>query len=346
MKKKLGVGIIGLGRIFPRHLDDSIKQIPELKLSAVCDKNVALAKRVGKRENVPYYEKYQDLIDDKAVDIVAICTPNGLHFEMGLAVAKANKHCIMEKPIAIYYKDSLKLVETFKKSRGKLFPVLQVRFNPAIQVLKKYVSEGAFGKILTASLIIRWTRPQEYFDKSDWKGTLNLDGGTLLTQGIHYVDIMQYILGPAQSLFGKLGRVARKIETEDIANAIVDFKSGARANIEFTVCTYPHNLECSLTVLGEKGTSKIGGVAMNDCEIWEVQNTPKPIIGQGIPPNVYADGMYVGSCPNHIAIYQNLVNHLVFNKPSVIKAEDALESLRIIEGIKKSDTLNKQIILL
>lgn len=342
---KLRVGIIGLGRIFPRHLEDSIKQLPELSLTAVCDINFALAKEIGKRENVSYYKNYQDLINDKNVDIVTICTPNGLHFEIGMAVAKANKHCVMEKPMAIHFKDSLKLVKAFEKSKGKLFPVLQVRFNPAVQVLKNHVLEGSLGKILTASLTIRWTRPQKYFDESDWKGTLKMDGGTLLTQGIHYIDIMQYILGPANSIFGRLGKVAHKIETEDIANALIDFKSGTRANLEFTVCTYPHNLECSLTVLGEKGTVKIGGVAMNECEIWEVSNTPKPIIREGITPNVYAGGMYVGSCPNHIAIYQNLINNLVYKKPSLINGEDALESLKIIEGIKKSDLQKKQIIL-
>lgn len=343
MKKKLGVGIIGLGRIFPRHLEDSIKLIPQLSLAAVCDNNISLAEKIGKKEEIPYYQNYKDLIKDDLVDIVAVCVPNGLHYEMGMSVAKANKHCVMEKPIAIQYKDARSLIRAFNKSRGKLFPVLQVRFNPAVQMLKKYVDKKVLGKILTATLTIRWTRPQKYFDESPWKGSLKMDGGTLLTQGIHYIDIMQYILGPAKSLYGKLGKVAHIIETEDIAHAIIDFKSGTRANVEFTVCTYPHNLECSLTVLGEKGTVKIGGVAMNTCEIWEVQGIPKPEIDEGKTPNVYARGMYVGSCPNHIAIYQNLVNHLVFKKPSIITAEDALESLRIVEGIKKSSKLNKEI---
>lgn len=345
MQKKLRVGIIGLGRIFPRHLDDSIKPIRELELTAVCDKNFNLAKEIGTKENVPYYENYQDLISDKNVDIVAICTPNGLHFEMGVAVAGENKYCIMEKPIALNFKDALSLVSAFKKSKGKLFPVLQVRYNPVVKIIKKHIEEKELGRILTASLIIRWTRPQKYFDESDWKGTLKMDGGTLLTQGIHYVDVMQYLLGSVYSVFGKLERVAHQIETEDIANAIIDFQSGARANLEFTVCTYPHNLECSLTVLGEKGTVKIGGTAMNKCEIWEVKDIPKPKIHEGITPNVYAKGMYVGSCPNHIAIYKNLVDHLLYNKPSQINAEDALESLRIIDGIKKSSELGQEVSL-
>src|SRR3989344_2891717 len=177
--KQLGVGVIGLGRIAPRHIEDSIKQIKELKLVAVCDIDSKLVREVGKRENVPFYKKYQDLIRHKGVDIVAVCTPNWLHYPIGQAIANAGKHCIMEKPISLNYNEAQKLVNVFNKSKGKLFPVLQVRYNPAVRTLKNYAAEGKLGKIYTASVIIRWTRPQEYFSESDWKGTLKKDGGTL-----------------------------------------------------------------------------------------------------------------------------------------------------------------------
>jgi len=342
---KLGIGIIGLGRIFPRHYNDSIKQLPEVELVAVCDNKKEVAEKVGKSEKVSYYTDYYDLINDKKVDVVAVATPNGLHYEIGMAAAKANKHCIMEKPIAQNYHDAKKLVDAFIKSKGWLFPVLQVRYNPAVQTLRDAVHKGLLGNIFTASVVIRWTRPQEYFTESDWKGTRKMDGGTLLTQAIHYIDVMQYVLGPGKSVFGKLDRVAHSIEAEDIANAIIDLKSGTRVNLEFTVCTYPHNLECSLTVLGEKGTIKIGGTAMNKCELWEVKDTPMPYIPEGLTPNVYAGGMYVGSCPNHKSIYENMINVLVYKKPSFLKGEDALESLRIIDGIKKSSDEKKEITL-
>ena len=343
--KKLGIGIIGLGRIFQRHYNDSIKQLPEVELVAVCDNKKAIAEKIGKREKVQFYKDYRQLIADPKVDVVAIATPNGYHNEMGMAVAKAGKHCIMEKPISQNYPEAKKLVQAFNKSRGKLFPVLQVRYNPAVQTLRSAIKSGLLGKILTASVIIRWTRPQEYFDESDWKGTLKMDGGTLLTQAIHYIDIMQYILGEGKSVYAKLDRGAHKIEAEDIVNAIIDLKSGTRVGLEFTVCTYPHNLECSLTVLGKKGTVKIGGTAMNKCELWEVKDTPMPYIPEGLTPNVYADGMYVGSCPNHKSIYENMINVLIYKKPSFLEAEDALESLRIIDGIKKSSNEKKEIIL-
>jgi UDP-N-acetyl-2-amino-2-deoxyglucuronate dehydrogenase len=342
-KKVLGVGVIGLGRIAPRHIEDSIEQIPELKLVAVCDIDKKLAERVGKEKKVKYYTDYRHLIKDPNVNIVSVCTPNGLHQKMGLYAAKYNKHVVMEKPLALNYLQAKKMVEAFKKTKAWLFPVLQVRYNPAVQALKETLDKGYFGEIYSASLIVRWTRPQAYFDESPWKGSLKMDGGSLMTQAIHYIDITQYLLGPAQSVFGKLDQKAHNTETEDMANAIIDLKTKVRVNLEFTINTYPHNLECSLAVLGEKGTVKIGGMAMNKIELWYVENVPPPNITGGNDPNVYAGGMYVGSCPNHKSIYENLVNVLIYKKPSFLQGKDALESLRIIDAIRQSSKLNKEI---
>lgn len=342
-KKRLGVGVVGLGRISPRHIEDSIKLIPELELVAVCDFKEEVAKKVSEKENVPYYTDHKKLIKDKNVDVVSVCAPNGLHFEIGMDAAVSGKHCILEKPIALSYKHAKELVKTFKKSKGKLFPVLQVRFNPAVQIVRDYIKKGALGNILTSAVTIRWSRPVEYFSKSDWKGTLKLDGGSLLSQAIHYIDIMQYVLGPAKSIIGKYANVAHKnIESEDIVHAIIDLKTNTRVNLEFTICTYPHNLECSLAILGETGTIKLGGTAMNKIEIWEVKNAPQPEIPDG---SSYAGGIFAGVAPNHKSIYENLVNSLIYGKPSFLRAEDALESLRIIDGIKESSDMGKEVFL-
>jgi len=343
--KKIGVGIIGLGRIFPRHLDDSIKQINRLELIGVCDANTDLAKKVAAKENVKCYTKYQELLSDKNISVVSVLTPNYLHYKMGMLASQNNKHCVMEKPISQNYRQAIQLVKEFKKYDKKLFPVLQVRYNPAIRVVKDYVEKGYLGKIFTAVLSIHWTRPQEYYDESEWKGRKDTDGGSLLTQAIHYIDSMHYILGKAKSVIAKTGTVGHKIEIEDIANAIIDLENGTRVNFDFTICTYPHNIECSLTILGENGTIKIGGLAMNKIDFWEVKNTPQPYISEGVNPNVYAGGMYIGSCPNHKLIYDNLVNVLINKQKSFINAEDALESLKIIDGIIKSNCLKKEIFL-
>lgn len=345
VKKKLTVGVIGLGRISPRHIEDSIKQIKELKLAAVCDHKKELVDSVAKSEKVKGYIDYKKLIADKDVDVVAICTPNYLHLPMGLLAAKLGKHIIMEKPIAQNANDAKRLIKAFTTSKGILFPVLQVRYNPVIRVVKDAIDRNLLGKILTATLLIRWARPQVYFDESPWKGKKALDGGALLTQAIHYIDVMQYMLGKANSVFGKTATVGHNIEVEDITQSIIDFKSGTRAVVDFTICTYPKNIECSLMLLGEKGTIKIGGTAMNACEIWEVKDTPMPVIPPSLTPNQYASGMYVGSCPNHISIYQNAVDHLLHGKESFVNADDALESLRIIDAIKKSSALGREVVV-
>jgi UDP-N-acetyl-2-amino-2-deoxyglucuronate dehydrogenase len=262
-----------------------------------------------------------------------------------MLVAKSGKHCVMEKPISLNFLEAKKLTDAFDKSAGILFPVLQVRYNPAVITVKKFIDDGMFGRIHTAVLSIHWTRPQEYFDESNWKGRKKLDGGSLLTQAIHYIDVLQYVLGGVRSIYAKIDTVAHNIEVEDIANAILDLKSGARVNFDFTICTYPQNMECSLTILGEKGTVKIGGLAMNKVEYWDVKDTPVPNIPEGLPPNIYAGGAYVGSCPNHQAIYGNVVDVIIRGKENHIEGKDALESLKIIDGIVASSITKKEIVL-
>ena len=195
-----------------------------------------------------------------------------------------------------------------------------------------------------AALVIRWTRPQEYFSESDWKGTALMDGGALLTQAIHYIDSAQYILGPAREVFGVMVRKAHEIEVEDMAQALIQFNCGTHATLEFSINTYPHNIECSLSLMGEKGTVKIGGLAMNQIDYWNVANVPKPEIPVGNQPNVYAGGMYTGSCPNHKQIYQNVANHLLYGRPNLLSADEALEAIKIIDGIKASSEKKRTIV--
>ena len=344
-KRKLGIGIIGLGRILPRHLNDSIKKISQLELIAVCDIKKNLAKTIAKQEGVKAYTDYKDLVQNKRIDVVSVLTPNYLHYEMGNFIAKNGKHCIMEKPIAQNYKRASSLVKNFKKYNKKLFPVLQVRYNPAILIIKNCVEKKMLGKILTALLTVHWTRPQEYYNESDWKGNKDLDGGSLLTQAIHFIDSMQWILGKAKSVIGKTDTVGHNIEVEDIASAIIDLQTNVRVTFDFTVCTYPHNLEASLTILGTQGSIKIGGTSMNKIEIWEVKNVPTPDIPHGLSPNSYAGGMYIGSIPNHKLVYENAVNVLLSQSRNFIEAEQALESLRIIDAILESSKNKKEVFL-
>jgi UDP-N-acetyl-2-amino-2-deoxyglucuronate dehydrogenase len=344
-KKKIKFGLIGCGRISAQHFS-AIEAISEIELRAVCDIKEDRAKIAAQEYKVPWYKNYKDLLKRNDIDIVSICTPNGFHVPMGIEVAKTGKDVLMEKPLGINLKEVNKLLSYFKKTRRKIFAVLQVRFNLPLRAVKKIIEENKLGKINNAALVVRWMRPQKYFDQDEWRGTKKLDGGTLLNQGIHYVDVLQWLLGPVKSVFAKKDTLSHKIEIEDIVVATLKFRNGAYATLEFTINTYPKNLECSISFLGEKGTIKIGGLAADKIETWEVKNLPKPTLAPSLAPNVYANGLYQGSCPNHLFVYQNIVKYYQGKRSAFITdGQEARKSLEIVEAIYRSARSNKEIFL-
>lgn len=344
-QKKIKFGLIGCGRISERHFV-SMENIPEIELRAVCDIRAERAREISKKYKVDWYKNYQELLERNDIDIVSICTPNGLHVQMGIDAAKAGKDVLMEKPLGINLKGADKLLNCFKKTKRKIFSVLQVRFNPPLQALKKVIEEKKLGSINNAALVVRWTRPQKYFDKDEWRGTKKLDGGTLLNQGIHYIDILQWLLGSVESVFAKKDTISHQIEIEDIVVALLKLKNGSYATLEFTICTYPRNLEASVSVLGSKGTIKIGGLAADKIDIWEAKNLPRPNLSSGLTPNIYAKGLYQGSCPNHLFVYKNIIQYYQGNKSAYITdGNEARKSLEIIEAIYRSADTNKEIFL-
>ena len=330
--------IIGCGRIAIQHAE-SIKSVSGLNLVAVSDINKKRAQEFSKKYNVQYLTN-EEIYENKDINIVAICTPNNTHPEIGIKLANAKKHIVCEKPLAISIKKADELIKKCKEKKVKLFAVKQVRFNPAVQALKKNIKN--LGKIYSASLVIRWTRPQEYFDNDEWRGTKKLDGGTLINQGIHYLDVLLWCLGPIESIIAKKDTLAHKIEIEDIALAVFKFRSGALGTLEFTINTYPKNMECSLTVLGENGTVKIGGTAMNEVVHWDVKGVPRPEI-ESIQGNVYDKGLYQGSCPNHKLVYQNIINYMNGKEDIIADGEEARKSLELVEAIYRSADHNKEI---
>jgi len=343
--EKIKIGLIGCGRISARHFS-AIEAIPEIELRAVCDIKIERAKKVAQKYKIDWYKDYRKLLKRDDIDLVSICTPNGLHVQMGREAAKNGKDVLMEKPLGINLKEVDGILNSFKKTKRKLFTVLQVRFNPPIQVLKKIIEGNKLGRINNAALVVRWTRPQKYFDQDEWRGTKRLDGGTLLNQGIHYVDILQWLLGPVESVFAKKDTLSHKIEIEDIVLALLRFKKGAYATLEFTISTYPRNLECSISLLGKNGTVKIGGLAANEINIWEVKNLPRPGLATGTAPNIYAGGLYQGSCPNHLLVYKNIVQYYQGDKSAfVTDGKEARKSLEIVEAIYQSSQMKKEIFL-
>ena len=336
------VSLIGCGRIAKVHVE-ALRRIPELSLISVCDIHEGRLKAFSEAHGVPGFRSHAELLKSQKPDLVVIATPNGTHFRIARDCFEKGLNVLLEKPITLTNAEAEDLIWTAKKKKVYFFAVKQVRYNPTVQVLKSSIDEKRLGKLFSASLVVRWTRPQEYFDDSDWRGTKALDGGGLLNQGIHYVDIMQWLVGDVASVFGRTERVCHKIEIEDLAYGLVRFQSGALGSIEFTINTFPHNLECSLVLLGDRGSVKLAGSAMNEIEFWEVKDFPRPVVPPGFAPYVYAEGMYQGSCPNHLFVYKDIVNVFHGKSTGAVDGDEALRSLRIVNALYESAQTGKEV---
>jgi UDP-N-acetyl-2-amino-2-deoxyglucuronate dehydrogenase len=296
------IALLGCGRISETHFD-AIGKVSGLELVAVADVVEERARAAGEAQRVPWFTSHGAMLDSVPCDVVTICTPSGLHPEHGIAAARAGKHVVCEKPMAITLHAADELVRACDQSGVRLFVVKQNRLNPPIQLLKRALDRGRFGRLYLANTTVRWTRPQEYYDQAPWRGTWEFDGGALMNQASHYVDLIQWLGGPVESVMAKTATLARRIETEDSGVVILRFRSGALGVIEVTMLTYPRNLEGSITILGERGTVKIGGTAVNRVEHWafaDYDDDDKLVeAANSSPPNVYGFG--------HAGYYRNVL---------------------------------------
>ncbi len=332
------VGLVGCGRISKNHLE-AIDKIDGLELIAVCDIDPERAKRAGAEWKVPYFNSYERMLAESKADVVTIATPSGLHPAQGIAAAEAGKHVVMEKPMAISLTGADALVHACDNAGVKLFVVKQNRLNPPVQLLKRAVDRNRFGRIYLASCAVHWARPQEYYDQAPWRGTWEFDGGAFMNQASHYVDLMQWVMGPVESVMAKTATLARRIETEDTGIAILKFRSGALGTIEVTMLAYPRNLEGSLTILGEKGSAKIGGTAVNKIEHWEFaepDEDDKLIEAANTnPPNVYGLG--------HQGYYRNVLSVLRGEAKPDTDGRAGRKSLELILGIYESAKTGREV---
>ncbi len=333
------IGLVGCGRISKKHLE-SINAIPELELKAVCDIVPEKARIAAKGTKAEIFTDYASFLEKADVDLVDICTPSGIHPEMGIQAAKKGKDVLLEKPIGIDYKKCLELVEYCEKNNRNLFVVMQNRFNSPVLKLKDAIASGRFGKIITSNTTVRWRRTQEYYDQASWRGTCALDGGVLMNQASHHVDLLHWLVGDVKKVFAKAGTFLHQIEADDTAIVLVEFENGSYGTIEATTCTSPVDLEGSVTVLGEKGTVKIGGFAVNKFDIWKfedtLQNEEEEVkqFNQS-PPNVYGFG--------HIQYFRNVVDTLQGKAKPMTNGREGLWTLKLILAIYESVKLGKEI---
>jgi UDP-N-acetyl-2-amino-2-deoxyglucuronate dehydrogenase len=337
-EKTFRIALLGCGRISKNHFE-AIAKIDGLDLVAVCDNDATRAAEAGARWEVPHFTSYEKMLKESGADVVTIATPSGLHADQGVAAANAGKHVVMEKPMAISLTGADALVQACDKAGVQLFVVKQNRLNPPVQLLKRAIDRERFGRIYMANCIVHWARPQDYYDQASWRGTWEFDGGAFMNQASHYVDLIQWLMGPVESVMAKTATLARRIETEDSGVAILKFRSGALGSIQVTMLAYPRNLEGSITILGEQGSVKIGGTAVNKVEYWqfaEYDDDDKLIVGADTnPPNVYGLG--------HEGYYRNVLAVLRGEAKPDTDGRAGRKSLELILGIYESAKTGREV---
>lgn len=333
--KQLNFAIIGCGRIAQRHAEHIQNNG---SLLAVCDivkdKADALALKYGAKS----YTDFEKLLqENQNLDVVAVCTPNGLHAQHSIAALKAGFHVLCEKPMALSVQDCGDMINAAERANRRLFIVKQNRFNPPVATVKKILDEGRLGKIYSVQLNCFWNRNEAYYHNS-WKGTKELDGGTLFTQFSHFIDLLYWLIGDIKDAHSIIHNYhhAGIIEFEDTGVVTLQFYNGAIGTINYTVNSFEKNMEGSLTIFAEKGTVKIGGQYLNELEYQHIDGYTVKDLPAGNPPNSY--GQYFGSMSNHDKVYENVCD--VLSNGGII-ATNGFEGLKTVEIIDKIYSASK-----
>jgi len=332
--KRLRIAIVGVGHIGSQHA----KHAHNLgNLVAVCDIKKDKAQTASEMYTCSAYFSIDDLLtNEKNLDLVAICTPNGLHAEHSMKALKVGCNVLCEKPMATTVHDCERMIHTAEETNKRLFIVKQNRFNPPVHALKKVIEEGRLGKILNVQLNCFWNRTREYYAGSDWRGKLQMDGGTLFTQYSHFIDLLYWLIGDVEEVRAFTQNYLHKgvVEFEDTGVAVLKFANGALGTINFTIDSYGKNMEGSITLFGEKGTVKVGGQYLNILEYQSIDGYEITGLEPGNPPNTY--GMNKGSMSNHDKVYLNVIDVLVHGGSITTDLLDGLKTVQIIEKIYKA----------
>lgn len=327
---KIKIAIVGCGRIGGRHAGH-VNTYGELV--AVCDNVEEKAQELGSTYGAKVFTSIEDLLAaNLEIDVIAICTPNGLHAKHSIQSLEAGYNVLCEKPMGINVHECGEMIKAAEKANRRLFAIKQNRFNPPVAAVKEAIDEGKLGNILSVQLSCFWNRNEDYY-KNSWKGSMDLDGGTLYTQFSHFVDLLYWMIGDVKSVAGFSRNAMHQgiTDFEDSGVVALEFYNGAIGAINYTVNSYGKNMEGSLTIFGEKGTVKIGGQYLNELEYQNIENFEFKDLPVGNTANNY--GNYQGSMSNHDKIYENLVEVLQHNAPISTSAFEGLKTVEIIDKI-------------
>lgn len=327
--RKIRFALVGCGRISSRHIDAIEAHADEAELVALCDTDRNALDAVTGAAGATRFESLGDLLVGSDADVVIVATPSGMHAEHTIEAARAGRHVITEKPMATRWVEANRMVQACDQAGVRLFVVKQNRRNATLQLLKRAVEGRRFGRIYMVNLNVFWTRPQEYYDSAKWRGTWEFDGGAIMNQASHYVDLLDWLIGPVQSVHAFTATLARNINVEDTGVVNVRWRSGALGSLNVTMLTYPENLEGSITVIGEKGTVRIGGVAVNEIQHWRFadQEEEDATIREATyqTKSVYGFG--------HPLYYENVIDVLRGRADPDTDGREGLRSMELLTGI-------------
>lgn len=324
--RKIKIAVIGCGRISKNHFAAIEQHGTDLELCAICDTDLDRMHEFAHKYRVDGYSDLETLLAASDCDVVALCTPSGLHSQMAIQASRHGLHVITEKPMATRWQDGLAMVAACDAANRRLFVVKQNRRNATLQLLKRAIDEKRFGKIYMVHLNVFWTRPQAYYDSAKWRGTWEMDGGAFMNQASHYVDLLEWLIGPISDVQAMTGTLARDIEVEDSGVMNVRWRNGALGSMAVTMLTWPKNLEGSITIIGEKGTARIGGVAVNEIEIWDFE---KPAdYDQNVKNASYETTSVYGF--GHPLYYNNVIETLRGKCEPETDGREGLKSLEVL----------------
>jgi UDP-N-acetyl-2-amino-2-deoxyglucuronate dehydrogenase len=320
---------MGCGRIAGKHIEALERHTERAELVAVCDNDPAALAAATARTQVPGFSSLEQLLARSNAEVIVLATPSGLHAAQTIQAAEAGRHVVTEKPMATRWHDGKAMVAACDKAGVQLFVVKQNRRNATIQLLKRAIDRRRFGRIYMVTVNVFWSRPQEYYDSAKWRGTWEFDGGAFMNQASHYVDLLDWLIGPVESVHAFTATLARHIEVEDTGVANIRWRSGALGSVNVTMLTHRQNFEGSLTVIGERGTARLGGVAVNEVEKWEFAD-PDPDDAMVKDASYQTSSVYGYGHPLY---YDNVIQALRGEVKAETDGREGLRSLELLIGI-------------
>lgn len=335
MKKELGFGIVGSGMIAPVH-GEAVVNTPGAKLVAFAARNKERGQELADKFGTLFYENYRDMLKNSDIDCIGICTPGGTHAEIGIAAARAGKHVIVEKPIDITTARARELVAECRRNNVKLASIFQMRYNKSSLYAKNFIESGKLGKIILGDAYMKFYRPPEYYSSSSWKGTPEMDGGAaIINQGIHGVDLLQWLMGPVENLYAVCKTLRHDIVGEDTVTAVLNFKNGASGVIESTTSVYPDRQQ-EIHIHGINGTMILAGT--------EVTYIKEIVLADG---TTYSEKSVEGEQDTlgepHRLQYEDFVMAINEGREPAINGEEGIKALEIVRAIYRSSSLGERV---